>query len=212
VLVETDLASTLRRRFDAAGISLSAQQQDQLTLYFGLMAKWNNRLNLTSLRLEPLTDEAVDRLIIEPAIAASAIAESDELLVDVGSGGGSPAIPLKVCLPRLGLTMVESRSRKAAFLRDVVRKLELANVDVANCRFSQVARRAHLQSNVDIVSLRAVKADRAMWDDIRRLLRHTGRVFHFSSTASVDADRSGLAVSAALDLPRSARLHVLSRT
>ena len=92
-----------------------------------LLAKWNAKINLTSFKLEPGGhDEAVDRLLIEPRDCGRAMCrQKRETAIDIGSGGGSPAIPLALALPRLHMRMVESKTRKAVFLREAIRELGL---------------------------------------------------------------------------------------
>ena len=138
------------------------------------MAKWNGTINLTSLTVDPATDESIDKLIVEPVVAAKHVKPSDELLIDLGSGGGSPAIPLKIAAPWLRVTMVESKGRKAAFLRDACRQLELTGTEVENIRFEELAGRPSF-SQSDLVSVRAVRADRSLWDLVLAMLKLGGR-------------------------------------
>ncbi len=69
-----------------------------------------------------------------PAVDAGAV----PLLIDLGSGGGSPAIPLKIARPEFALAMVESKGRKSAFLRDVIRQLSLSRAEVVTDRFENL--------------------------------------------------------------------------
>ena len=92
--------------------------------YFELLRKWNRKVSLTALPVEDAGDEAIDRLLIEPVLATKYLPKSDATALDIGSGGGSPAIPMKLAAPGISLRMVESKTRKAAFLREVVRTLE----------------------------------------------------------------------------------------
>lgn len=150
-----------------------------LERYIQLLQLWNRRINLTSLGLEPITDEAVDRLLVEPIVASRHVLEDDRFMVDVGSGGGSPAIPLHVCVPRLQVLMVEVKVRKAAFLREVIRQLSLENIAVENRRFEELLARTELHEAADLVTLRAVRADRRLWSALQTFLRPGGRVFWF---------------------------------
>jgi 16S rRNA (guanine527-N7)-methyltransferase len=120
----------LAGRASEFGLTLSQPQLAQLEAYVRLLERWNTRINLTALHLHPLSDHALDRLLLEPLVAAKHVADSAISWIDLGSGGGSPAIPLKILRPRLRLTMVESVGKKAAFLREAVRTLALADVDV----------------------------------------------------------------------------------
>lgn len=179
----SDLRARIKRRLDYAGATPNFAQVRQLEDYFGLLAKWNQQLNLTALDVEPPTDDGVDRLLIEPVMAARNILAADELLVDIGSGGGSPAIPLKIAAPHLRLMMVESHGRKSSFLRDAVRQLALTDVRVANTRFEELQLTPGVEA-ADLVSIRAVKPERSLVSRMADLLRPGGRVMWFTSASS----------------------------
>jgi len=170
----------LAARAKGAGLIISDDSIEQLAAYFRLLSQWNNAINLTSLLLTPPSDQALDRLLIEPIAAARLAGDFSGEWVDVGSGGGSPAIPFRIVQPRARLTMVESRERKAAFLSDAVRMLQLRAAAVLNARLEDVARAAIPQS-VDLVTVRGVRCDASLFASIHRLLRPTGRLFLFQS-------------------------------
>ena len=151
----------------------------QLESYFRLLARWNPKINLTALPLHPPSAETFDRLLVEPLVAARYIADSPLIWFDLGSGGGSPAIPIKILRPQARLTMVESRTRKAAFLREAVRELGLANVRVENARFEQASTR--WARTAEIVTLRAVRADAVLFSAVVKLLAEGGRLLWFGS-------------------------------
>jgi 16S rRNA (guanine527-N7)-methyltransferase len=152
--------------------------------YLELLLKWNRRINLTALPLDPPSDEAIDRLIIEPLVASRQIRDGDTLCIDVGSGGGSPGIPFHLARPAVGLVLVEVKVRKSAFLREVVRQLALENVQVENRRFEELLARTDLLESADIVTLRAVKPNAGLWNTVQAFLRPGGRVLWFGSTGS----------------------------
>jgi 16S rRNA (guanine527-N7)-methyltransferase len=172
------------RRLVRAGCTLPAGVVDGLVGYLDLLGRWNRRINLTSLGLEPITDEAIDRLLVEPALASRHVLSNERLAIDIGSGGGSPAIPLRLCVPDLRMVLVEVKVRKAAFLREAVRQLALANVEVENRRFEELLARTDLHEGADLVTLRAVRADRRLWTTILAFLRPGGRVFWFGGMAA----------------------------
>lgn len=182
-MTSSEFREKLLTRAGNAGVSITAQEQTQLERYLRLLAQWNAKINLTALPLRRPTDETFDRLLIEPLAAARYVTVTALTWFDVGSGGGSPAIPLKIAQPRAKLTMIESKSRKAAFLREAVRALSLADVRVENERLEEVADRTRPQS-VDMVTVRAIKNDQALFTDIHRVLSPTGRVLLFHSPAS----------------------------
>ena len=134
-----------------ADSELAPKLVDQLQLYLDLLLRWNARMNLTAVR-DP--EQIVTRHFGESLFAAHALkryVHNAKTLADVGSGAGFPGIPIKLLLPELELTLIESQNKKATFLREVVRTLGLENVQVFCGRADQ------WNSTADIVTLRAVE-------------------------------------------------------
>lgn len=173
----SETARRLVRRAQRAHVDLSASAVDSLVAYFELLQVWNRKINLTSLT-DP--DEAVDRLLLEPVVASRYVDASAGHLLDVGSGGGSPAIPLKVMLPASRLWMVESKIRKSAFLREVVRHLGLEDAQVETARFEELLSRPEMNESMDLVTVRAVRMDRRALLALQAFLRPGGEVFFFT--------------------------------
>jgi len=126
--VSTEIASLLTSRAERAGVALPNLLADRLVTYYEVLEHWNEKINLTSLSD---ADEAVDRLLLEP-LAGARLLPTGARLIDLGSGGGSPAIPLALALSSPVFVMVESRSRKAAFLREALRELAMSG-SIAEC-------------------------------------------------------------------------------
>jgi 16S rRNA (guanine527-N7)-methyltransferase len=201
----------LARRTRTAGISASSSVVEQLEAYFRLLARWNAKVNLTSLPLEEPTDETFDRLLLEPLAAARVVEDVSISWFDVGSGGGSPAIPLKLVRPALGLTMVESKARKAAFLREVVRELALSGAVVETSRFEEVAARPAVEGSSGLVTLRAVRPDEKLMSAIARVLQPGGRLLMFRPTPQLEKIGGfELPGSAVLSASRSRPAYVLT--
>jgi 16S rRNA (guanine527-N7)-methyltransferase len=177
------LLSRLVTRASVAGINLSPSLATRLESYYRLLAHWNASINLTALQLDPITDHALDRLLIEPLTAAQSIPifPPAPIWFDLGSGGGSPAIPLKLARPSARLTMVESRERKAAFLREAIRTLELEESTVEASRIEAVAASHPLAGSIDLITVRAVRIDPSLFGSIRSLLSQPGRVVLFGA-------------------------------
>ena len=191
--MSADARATLTKissRFSELALAASTDELQQLTDYFCLLAKWNGKINLTALPVDSASLSAIDRLLVEPMVASRLVLRADQLLVDLGSGGGSPAFPLKVGAPQLRLVLVESKERKCAFLRDVARSLALKDVEVANTRFEALLSRPDLAGRADLVSFRAVKADASLWGTVSGLLKHGGRAFWFGGPEMPDGEPS----------------------
>ncbi|MEQ1908446.1 MAG: RsmG family class I SAM-dependent methyltransferase [Vicinamibacterales bacterium] len=152
--------------------------------YLSELSRWNRRINLTALPLGfPIPDVTVDKLIIEPFVATTLLPSVSRVWVDLGSGGGSPAVPLRTVWREGSLTMVESRQRKCSFLRDVVRQLGLSNTKIEEGRFEALAvdGRAHL------VTIRAVKVDDGMTELLSGLVAPSGFLLTFGGLVASDA-------------------------
>src|SRR5215471_18348732 len=94
------VAALLRQRAEVAGVAFDDEVAERLEAYFELLTRWNRTINLTSLPLEPPTAAAIDRLLIEPLTAIPHLSATADIWFDLGSGGGSPAIPLQIARPR----------------------------------------------------------------------------------------------------------------
>jgi len=170
----------LERRAARARVAVPPDAAEPLETYFRLLVRWNQKVNLTALALGSLTDATIDRLLIEPLAAAGRIDDAWSPWIDLGSGGGSPAIPLKLVRPALSLTMVESKARKAAFLREAVRELRIEAATVETARFEAMAQCLG-SAAVGLVTVRGVRVDDSLAVAIRSVLRDGAHLLIFSS-------------------------------
>jgi len=122
--------------------------------YLARLLAMNEQMNLTAIR-EPA--EAWERHVLDALALVPLLAELGPRarLVDVGSGGGLPGIPLAIALPSLRVTLVEATQKKAAFLVAAAAALELANVSVRAERAEQLVT-GELRGAFDAVTARAV--------------------------------------------------------
>ena len=217
-MANREFRERLRRRAKAADVSISADLAEKLEIYYQLLTKWNAKINLTAFRLTPEgQDEAIDRLLIEPVVAARYIQENARTLLDAGSGGGSPAIPLKLASNNLALRMVEVKTRKAVFLREAVRALGLRDAEVETSRFEELLPRAELHEALDLVSIRAVRIETRTLNTLQAFLRPGGKLLLFrgaSKSELEDAPPPPLSWMATYPLVDSlhSKLVVLSKT
>jgi len=161
-----------------AGVTVTPSELDLLFSYYELLTNWNEAVNLTGLPLIGYPEQTLDRLFIQPLVAAQVFPQSEVEWLDIGSGGGSPAIPLKVVRPKARLTMTEPRQRKVAFLREVVRTLCLTDVEVVARRVEE----SHvLARSIDIVTVRAVRLDASLVKAASAYLNDQGRLLSFGA-------------------------------
>jgi 16S rRNA (guanine527-N7)-methyltransferase len=171
-----NVRSRLVKRAARADIPVSPALADRLVTFLELLLRWNRKINLTAL---DDSDAALDRLLLEPLAAARHVQPPTGRLIDLGSGGGSPAIPLALALPELDLTMVEVKARKAAFLREAVRVLDLPRVLVETARFEELLDRHGQRGAYTAVSVRAVRVEPATLRRIAEFLSPDGVLLLF---------------------------------
>ena len=109
------------------GIRLGPSELDLFSLYHRELLLWNQRINLVS---QQTSREIVIRHFVDSLTPLPWIERPEGLLIDIGSGGGFPGIPLRIALPNLHLTLVESSRKKTSFLAHIVRTLRLDNVTI----------------------------------------------------------------------------------
>ena len=121
-----------------------------ISIYIDLLLKWNARVNLTAIR-EP--NEIVQRHFGESLFAAKYLLEQKrpQTAIDLGSGAGFPGVPFAMLAPDVQVTLIEAQQKKATFLRELIRVLDLKNVRVFDKRAESYPETA------DLVILRAVE-------------------------------------------------------
>ena len=131
---------------EAGSASLGETLSSQFETYLSLFVRWNSRTNLSSIR-EP--DAILSRHFVESIVCAQALPAGIATLLDFGSGGGLPGIPIALCRPEIAVTLAESQGKKAAFLQEAVRMLGISAKVFAG-------RAETLTGRFDCVTLRAV--------------------------------------------------------
>ena len=185
-MTSREFQDRLTRRARRAGLSLPREAAARLEIYFRLLSTWNKKINLTGLDLDDPSPEALDRLLVEPVIAARHVPTASARMIDIGSGGGSPALPMAVALPAASLLMVESKVRKSVFLREAVRALELQTATVATSRFEELLARPDLHEQHDLLTIRAVRVEPRMLMSLQAFVRPQGQIFLFRGTTAAD--------------------------
>lgn len=171
---------------------LASAQLDQISIYIDLLLRWNARINLTAVR-DP--ESIVTRHFGESLFLARHLIPAPGSLVplsaahcplttvlDIGSGAGFPALPMKIWAPHISLTMIESNHKKAAFLREVSRALTLMNINVIAERAETLVDRL---PPADLVTLRAVEKFETVVPLATRFLAPHGRLAFLIGTSQL---------------------------
>jgi len=140
------------------GIELSSGQLAQLDQLGAALREANARINLTRITnpAEIETRHFLDSLSAATPLLDRLRGSEPVRLVDVGSGGGMPGLPLKIAFPQVRVSLVESVGKKAAFLRDVVAQLRLEDVEVLAERAESAARNPDHRDTYDWATGRAL--------------------------------------------------------
>jgi 16S rRNA (guanine527-N7)-methyltransferase len=154
------------------GLTISESHAEQFVRYLTHLITWNKTINLTAIidSKEIITKHFVDSL----TALVSTNLRQDSIVLDVGSGGGFPGIPLKIIRSDIQLTLVEPVQKKCSFLNSVIGLLQLRGVSTFAGTIEQYAKQVLTQS-IDAVVVRALK-----FDDIQKhipaLLTEKGKV------------------------------------
>jgi 16S rRNA (guanine527-N7)-methyltransferase len=136
----------------ALGIELSTQQIGKFQEYFNLLNKWGKSINLTAIK-NP--DEIVLKHFLDSLTLTAHISPKSSL-IDIGTGAGFPGIPLKIALPDLSVTLVDSTAKKIGFLDLIIRGLKLENCNAVHGRAEDLGKMEQFKNNYNFVTARAL--------------------------------------------------------
>ncbi|HKY31526.1 MAG TPA: 16S rRNA (guanine(527)-N(7))-methyltransferase RsmG [Candidatus Polarisedimenticolia bacterium] len=177
-----DIRPILDSELASAGVVLPAEAVDRLASHARMVAKWNHAVRLVG-SAEPAV--LVKRHILESLAILPFIHEPRGALLDVGSGNGFPAIPLKCAQPDLRLAMMEPTVRKGVFLQNVIHELRLTDAMVIRGRVDSPNDLSRY-GRWDCITMRAVAAIPAVLTGAPAALRPSGRLFFLVGEAGRD--------------------------
>ncbi len=184
-MTSREFSERVLRRARKADVHPSGALLEQLEAYFRLLSAWNAKINLTALDLVREPDKAVDRLLIEPLVAVRHLDSRSLAAIDIGSGGGSPAIPMKLARPEVAFTLVEAKTRKCAFLREAGRQLGV-DLRVETARYEGLLTRPDFHEAFDACTMRAVRVDPKVLLGLQAFLRPGGQFLLFRGPAGAE--------------------------
>ena len=136
------------------GIQLNNLQIDQFLQYKDLLIQWNEKMNLTAITNEK--EIMIKHFLDSISIGALFDFSTANTVIDVGTGAGFPGIPLKIAYPHIHITLVDSLNKRVEFLKEVVSKLSLHEVDLIHGRAEELGQDKLYRENYDICVSRAV--------------------------------------------------------
>lgn len=151
---------------------LSAAQQTLFEDYVQLLLEWNLRAGLVS-KADENASRLIKRHIVESlGLVATGLISENAAILDLGSGGGFPGVPLKIARPDLKITLLDSQRMKSLFLQEVVRHLNLENAEAICARAESLD--DSFKSRFDFVVVRAVTNLSKLWQWSIPILKNGG--------------------------------------
>ena len=145
----------LKNGLKEAGLGeLSPVQERQFSKFYEILLDRNKVMNLTAITepAEVQQKHFLDSLMI----MKTGLFSEHKKIIDLGTGAGFPGIPLKIMNPSLSFTLVDSLNKRILFLKDVIKELELNNIDVLHARAEEIAKNTLYREQFDICVSRAV--------------------------------------------------------
>ncbi|MFI3325106.1 MAG: 16S rRNA (guanine(527)-N(7))-methyltransferase RsmG [Clostridia bacterium] len=135
------------------GIEISVKQNEQFETYSKLLVEWNEKINLTAITEE---NDIIDKHFIDSLLFLKSVDINDvKTLIDVGTGAGFPALPLKIMYPHLEVTLLDGLNKRLKFLQIVADELGL-DVSCVHARAEEGGKNPELREKYDIATARAV--------------------------------------------------------
>ena len=142
----------LLEKASVLGVRFSVEQMEQFYKYMNLLIEWNEKMNLTAI-IEP--SEIILKHFIDSITILKDIKDGSTV-VDVGTGAGFPGIPLSIMNPTLKITLVDSLNKRLIFLQEVIKELNLKNVELIHARAEEFGRNKKYREKFDIATSTAV--------------------------------------------------------
>ena len=166
----------LQKIFEKYGINLSKEQEEQFDKYISMLVETNRVMNLTAITEE---SEVLIKHFLDSALPEKFIPQNSTV-VDVGSGAGFPAIPLKIVRPDLKIYMVDSLNKRINFLNSVIKELNLQNTYAFHDRAEDFA--VKNREKFDVAVARAVASLNTLSEYLLPLVKVGGRAVIYKST------------------------------
>ena len=150
--MKNDFINILKKEAKNRNIELTDKALERFELYKNLMLEWNEKMNLTA-----ITDEY--QIIMKHFIDCLEITKymsGNEKVIDVGTGAGFPGIVIAIYFENINITLLDSLNKRLIFLEEVVKNLNLKNVNIVHARAEEFAHKDEYRNKYDLVVSRAV--------------------------------------------------------
>ncbi len=166
----------MKKLFTENGISITPEQYDLFEKYYEILVSYNQKVNVTAIteKKDVFIKHFIDSTLVNKKLIGAN-------LLDVGSGGGFPAIPIKILRDDISVTMLEATNKKCDFLRLVIKELNLKNISVICARAEDLAKNTIFREKFDITTARAVARLNTLLEYVLPFNRVGGKFYAFKS-------------------------------
>ena len=160
------------------GVRFSVEQIEQFYKYMNLLIEWNEKMNLTAITepKEIILKHFIDSITILKYI------DDNSKLVDVGTGAGFPGVPLSIMNPTLKITLVDSLNKRLIFLQEVVKELNLKNIEIVHARAEEFGQNKNCREKFDIATSRAVANLATLSEYLVPLVKIDGKIISMKAS------------------------------
>ena len=142
----------MKEKSKEMNIDLSVEQLDKFYRYMALLIEWNDKMKLTAI-IDP--EEIILKHFIDSLTILKYIKENEKI-VDMGTGAGFPGIPISIMCSKNKITLVDSLNKRLIFLQEVIKQLELKNVETIHARAEDFGKNKIYREQFDVATSRAV--------------------------------------------------------
>lgn len=163
-------------------IHLWDEQLEQFSIFYDYMIEMNQVMNLTSITEE---DEVILKHFYDSMSIIKYYDFHDQMnVIDVGTGAGFPGIPLAILLPNVQFTLMDSLNKRITFLKEVVKKCGLKNVECIHSRAEELAKDGEYRENYDVCVSRAVANLSVLLEYCIPFIKKGGKFISYKSISS----------------------------
>lgn len=169
------------------GITVTPRQAGQMARHAGILLDWNRKINLTAITG---AEEVAIKHFLDAILPLPHIPDEGALL-DLGTGGGFPGIPLKVMRPRQSMTLIDASRKKINFVKHLIRQLSLPGIEAVQTRVEIFARQKDQQGRFRVIVSRAFADLNQIAQAATPLLAPRGRIIVYQGPGDDENRRPG---------------------